>query len=333
MFVNQMRVGTVVIDQALDQQRNQLLEVVNTALLLSGAISVALAVGIGWELSRRITRPVRDLMSGVRRLASGEWRTDEPSAELPVRAGNEIGELTRAFNGMANEITHQQRMNKQMVADIAHDLRTPLSAMALEIEAIEAGYQTPLEAADSLREEINWLQRLVDELRLLSLIDADQIKPQLAPTELTSFVCGIYDFWQTVAADARRELTVNLPAELPTIDLDPGRMRQVLGNLIDNAIRHTPAGGKIELGVSTSGKEVTLWVKDNGEGIPPDELPRVFDRFYRADRSRQHQKLGGSGLGLSIAKRLVELHGGTIAVSSTPGKGTTFTVSLPYRLS
>jgi signal transduction histidine kinase len=291
--------------------------------VLSGLLSVVLAVGLGWELSRRITAPVNEMMNGVRRLATGAWSTP-----LKIHAQNEFGELTHAFNTMASEITRQTQMNKQMVADIAHDLRTPLSAMSLEIDAIEAGYQTPEEATASLREEITFLKRLVDDLRLLSLIDADQIKVQIAPVNLRDFLCQLVDFWETIANDEQRTLSIDGPADLPDVDIDAARMRQVLGNLIDNAIRHTKEGGHIALGARAEADKVAIWVKDDGEGIAADDLPFLFNRFYRADHARTQLQGGGSGLGLSIAQRLVTMHGGTIDVTSIPGQGATFTIKL-----
>ncbi len=328
IIVRGQQVGTLVVGttlSVLDQQQRESLNAVNRALILSGAVSVVLAIALGWGLSGQITTPMRQLMAGVRRLSTGAW-----SAPLEVRSENEFGDLTRAFNTMASEVTHQQQLNRQMVADIAHDLRTPLSAMSLELEAIEAGFQTPADATVSLREEITWLQRLVEDLRLLSLMDADQIQLQTEKTPLTPFLCGILDFWQTMANEENRCLTLNAPDSLPEAELDPHRMRQVLGNLIDNAIRHTRPGGNIELAAQVNANGVTFRVSDDGEGIAPEDLPHVFDRFYRADPARRRSD-SGSGLGLSISRRLVEMHGGTITVKSAPGQGTTFTITLPQR--
>ncbi len=326
--VNDQTVGVLVIGRtvgALDPQQRQLLDTVNGALVLSGALSVVLAVGLGWGLSWKITIPVQQLMAGVKRLSAGEW-----TAPLQVHSQNEFGELTGAFNAMAAEVTRQHQLSRQMIADIAHDLRTPLSVMALEVEAIEAGFQTPADAAASLRQEITWLQRLVDDLRLLSLMDADQMRLQLDTLPLYQFLSGVQDFWQILATEGGRQLTLDAPENLPVISFDPSRMRQVLGNLIDNAIRYTKPGGKIVLGARAESGSMTIWVKDDGEGIPPADLPHVFDRFYRADPARSRSS-SGSGLGLSISRRLVEMHGGSIEVTSDPGHGATFTIRLPQK--
>ncbi len=328
IIVKGKQIGTLVIGAAfglLDQQQRQLLDAVNTALVLSGFVSVVLAIVLGLWLSWQITRPAQQLMIGVRRLSQGEWT--EP---LEVQSNNEFGDLTRAFNTMASEVTRQQQLRRQMVADVAHDLRTPLSAMTLEIEAIEAGFQTPEEATASLREEVNWLQQLVDDLRTLSLMDADQVQLQPIVTPLYPFLCSVYDFWLAMAEEEGRHLEIDFGPDLPKAAIDPGRMRQVLGNLIDNAIRHTESGKRIMLGASCEGSNVVLRVTDNGKGIAPEDLPHIFDRFYRADRSRQYDSAkGGSGLGLSIAQRLVELHHGRIEVQSIVGQGTTFSIRLP----
>lgn len=335
LIVNGKPVGVLVIGTALgilDQQQRHLLDAVNMALVFSGALSIILAILLGWGLSGKITGPVKQLMSGVKRLSQGAWSTP-----LQVQSQNEFGELTGAFNTMASEVTRQQQLTRQMVADIAHDLRTPLAAMSLEIESIEAGFQTPAQATTSLREEITCLQRLVEDLRLLSLIDADQVRLQLERTPLHTFLYTVLDFWQTMADESGRSLRADLPVDLPVASIDTPRMRQVLGNLIDNAIRHTEPGGTITLGARANDDKIVIWVADDGEGIAPADLPHVFDRFYRADPSRSRGAASdsggssGSGLGLSISRRLVEMHGGAIGVRSTLGRGTTFTIELPHR--
>ena len=235
--VGRLIAGTVL--GTLNEAQRDLLHKVNSALLLSGLVSVGLASALGLWMSGQVSAPVRDLIAGARQLATGKWH-----GALAVRARNEFGELTHAFNHMASEVTRQQQLNRQMVADVAHDLRTPLSAMALEVEAIEAGFQTPEEATASLREELHWLQRMVDDLRTLSLMDADQLRLQVERVETRDFLAGVVDFWQTMADEDRRTLTLDVPDTLPALEMDPGRMRQVLGNLIDNAIRHTREGGQ-----------------------------------------------------------------------------------------
>ncbi len=335
IIVNGKTVGTLVIGAAfgiLDAQQSELLNAVNGALLLSGLLTALVAVASGIGLSWRITRPMNQLMGGVRRLAAGEW-----SEPLKPMATNEFGDLTGAFNTMAAELTRQGALRRQMVADVAHDLRTPLSAMLLEIEAIEAGLQSPEEAAASLREEIGFLQHLVDDLRTLSLLDTNQFGVDPLPTSLTSFLEGVFDLWGPMAEEHDRDLALAIEPTLPlVVKLDAVRMRQVVGNLIDNAIQHTQRGGHIILSGSIEGSgtaqgqgaRAVIRVSDDGKGIALADLPHVFDRFYRADHARRHDS-PHSGLGLSIAQRLVELHGGQITVQSVEGKGATFRISLP----
>jgi len=342
IIVSSQQVGTLVIGEALgvlSQQQRELLQTISSALWISGTVAVILAILIGLLLSWQITHPARQLMIGVHRLASGQWTTP-----LPVHAQNEFGELTHAFNAMAAEMTHQEDLRRQMVADVAHDLRTPLSAMQLEIEALEAGLQTPEEAAVSLREEVTWLQRLVEDLRLLSLMDANQVRLQPNEIPLFDFLARIHDFWQPMVAEHNRILSFEAKSDLPSVLLDTGRMQQVFGNLIDNALRHTPIGGTITISAQCDPKNhqhVLIEIRDTGDGIAPADLPHIFDRFYRADHARTHESNHnsgiaangiGSGLGLSIAQRLVELHSGLISVSSVVGQGATFCVELPVTL-
>jgi signal transduction histidine kinase len=320
-------IGKVIIGEALgllNEQQQQTLSTLSLGLITSGGLAATLAIGFAMLVSWQITRPVQQLMVGVKRLAAREW--NEP---LQIVAHNEFGELTTAFNHMAHEVTRQEAIRRQMVADVAHDLRTPLTAMLLEIEAIEAGIQTPTQAAASLREEAEWLQRLVDDLRLLSLMDADQVHLVKSHAPLYPFLSGVHEFFTPLAEDHARKLIFDAPPDLPAPNLDTGRMRQVIGNLIDNAIRHTQPGGTITLQAVPEKSGALIRVIDDGEGIKTDDLPHIFDRFYRADRSRRHEKHGGSGLGLSIAQRLVELHGGSIRVESEPGRGACFSVWLP----
>lgn len=310
----------------LNQRQQQTLGMITTGVIAAAVISGLLAMGFGLLFSWRISAPLKALMIGVRQLGAGVW-----VKPIEVHSRNEFGDLTEAFNRMAAEITRQDQLHRQMVADIAHDLRTPLSVMMLEIEAVEAGFQSPREATVSLREEVRWLQRMVDDLRLLSLLDADQMRLKPEPVHLSNFLQETYDFWRTAAEAEGRVLRLDAALTLPTLELDPGRMRQVIGNLLDNAIRHTRPGDEICLRAQLESGYMLIEVRDQGEGIPAEDLPFIFDRFYRADRSRsQDQKhREGSGLGLSIAHQLIELHGGSIQAFSQVGYGTTFQIRLP----
>jgi signal transduction histidine kinase len=329
--VDGQTIGRLVMGEAIgllnDQQQEVLLRI-NTVLIVSGVVAgsaaVLFAAYIGWQ----ITRPAQELMIGVRRLSARQWNTDQP---LRVISQNEFGELTRAFNEMAGEVTRQEALRRQMVADVAHDLRTPLMTMQLEVDAIETGRQTPAEAVLSLREEIDFLKRLVEDLRLLSLMDSHQVEMMVTPTPLYPFLVSLQDFFWVLADEQDCRLILDATSELPTLEIDQTRLRQVFANLIDNAIRHTPNGGQITLRGRVVGNTVQLSVCDNGEGIAPEHIPHLFNRFYRADQARTHHRTGhsGSGLGLSIAQKLIELHKGHIRVESQLGKGSVFSVTLP----
>lgn len=320
-------VGVLVVGAALgvlDQAQKQLLDTVNAALVAAGLISAAVTIAIGLWLSGQISAPIAALTRGVSGLARGEW-----SEPIDVTSDNELGELTHAFNQMADDLVRQQNLRKQLIADIAHDLRTPLSVMTLEIEGIKAGLQTPEQAAQSLQDEVEWLSHLVNDLHLLSLIDAGQLPIQPEPTDLGVFLESVYRHWRTAAEPQQRDLVFDRVTSLPIVTLDPPRMRQVLGNLINNAIQHTPPNAAITLQAETNAHQVYIRVIDTGQGIPAEALPHLFERFYRVDRSRQRKTTSGSGLGLSIAYQLTALQGGDLSVQSQLGHGTTFTIALP----
>jgi signal transduction histidine kinase len=215
-----------------------------------------------------------------------------------------------------------------MTADIAHDLRTPLSIILGYTEALSDGKLpgTP-EMYEVMHNEAQHLSHLIDDLRTLSLADAGELKltrQQIWPQELLERSASAH---LAQAQQQNVSLQVKAAADLPTIEVDPDRMAQVLGNLVSNALRYTPEGGRIVLSAESDSQAVYLQVQDNGDGIDPGDLPYIFNRFYRADKSRQQQK-GESGLGLAIARSIVEAHGGAISVESGLGKGTTFTITL-----
>ena len=334
LVVNGKEIGTLVIGAAfgvLNAQENQLLDSVSSALLITGLIMVLLVIALVLWLSQQLTAPARALIKGVRHLAAGEW-----SQPVTISSHNEFADLTQAFNGMAEQLTRQQQQQRQLIADIAHDLRTPLSVMALEVAGIKAGLQTPEEATTSLQEEIDWLQHLIDDLHTLSLMDTGRLDLRLDATALSPYLTTVGNQWQAMATKQDKTLRCDLPPDLPVAQIDPFRLKQVLGNLLNNALQHTPAGTSVllravvnQVNIYDPG-EVVITVADNGPGIPEGDVPHIFERFYRADRARNrgsHEH--GSGLGLSIAYQLVALHGGVLDVKSALGKGTAFYIHLP----
>jgi len=321
-------IGTVIASgkpPELAPQEQRFLQRTNQALFLAagGAAMVALVLGV--LLARGLTGPVRELTEAIRSLGKGEL-----GQHVTVRSQDEIGELAVAFNQMSAELEHLIAQRQQMTADIAHDLRTPLTVIGGYLEAMQEGVlaATP-ERLETIYKEVLHLQRLVADLRTLSLAEAGQLSLNLiavAPYALLKQVEAAY----RLSAE-QKEITMSLldSADVPDIQVDPDRMMQVLSNLVSNALRHTPQGGEITLKANQVKNWVDLIVTDNGEGIAPDVLPHIFDRFYRGDQTRQEQA-GESGLGLAIAKSIVEMHKGELSAHSEGlGMGSSFTVRLP----
>jgi len=294
----------------------------NNALLLAtgGAMLVALVVGV--LLARTLTRPLQALTEATHRMAGGALEQ-----VVPVKSKDEIGELAAAFNQMSRAVARANNARRQMTADVAHELRTPLTVIAGYIESMRDGVLKPTpDRLSVIYAEIEHLQHLVGDLRILSQADAGELKLNrqlVAPGELLQQAFAMFEH-QAAQQDIR--LAVRADASLPKILVDETRLLQVLTNLISNALRYTPAGGQIELLAAPDGGGLTLTVRDTGQGIAPDDLPFVFDRLYRADKSRAEEN-GESGLGLAIAKAIVEAHGEQIdAHSEGKGRGSSFTI-------
>jgi two-component system sensor histidine kinase BaeS len=307
-------------------REEEFIQRVNLLLLYSGLGASLVALLLGIFLSRTISRPIRELTRATHAVSEGDL-----TQQVPVRSKDEIGELSRAFNKMSAELSRSVNARKQMTADIAHELRTPLSLILGHAEAVHDGVLPPSpENFEIIREEAVRLEHLVDDLRILSLADAGEltIQPQtISPERLLQEVANLYRF-QVQTKDLTLDLDIVPP--LADLEVDPGRMTQVLTNILDNALRHTPTGGRVTLAARGTLNGVELSVCDTGPGLPAADLPRIFDRFYRADESRQRGD-GGSGLGLAIAKSIVLAHGGQIRAESEPGKGLTVIITLPVK--
>lgn len=297
---------------------------INRTLLFGALAGAAIALLLGVLLSRTLTRPIRELTRATHAVAEGDL-----SQQVPVRSDDELGELARAFNKMSSELSRSVNARRQMTADIAHELRTPLSLILGHAEAVHDGVLPPSrDNFEIIREEATRLEHLVNDLRTLSLADAGELTMNLqdiAPERLLQEVASLYQY-QAQQKNIGFQFDVNAP--LSTIQLDPGRMTQVLTNILDNALRYTPEGGSILLSAKELKDNVQLAVQDSGPGLKAEELGRIFNRFYRTDASRQRED-GGSGLGLAIAKSIVEAHGGQISAESVPGKGLKVIITLP----
>jgi two-component system sensor histidine kinase BaeS len=295
------------------------------AALVSAAIAALTALLLGVVLARTLTRPIRELTAATKAMATGDL-----SQQVSVHSRDEIGELANAFNHMSADLARASQSRKQMTADLAHDLRTPLTILRGYTEGLKEGRVAGSPRLYGVMHgEVEHLQRLVEDLRTLSLADAGEMrlnKRAVDPKALLERTVLAY-FMQ--AEQQGIALRVEAADGLPSISVDTDRMTQVLNNLVTNALRHT-ARGEIVLSACVANGRIQLKVRDTGAGIAPEDAPYVFDRFYRSDKSRQRMEGDddSSGLGLAIAKAIVETHGGSISVESAPGRGTTFIISL-----
>ena len=299
------------------------LQQVGWAAAASAGIAALLALAVGVLLARTLTRPLRELTVATEAMARGAL-----GQQVPVRSRDEVGQLAIAFNQMNADLARSSQLRKQMTADLAHDLRTPLTVLRGYTEGLQDGRLTgapPLFAV--MHGEVEHLQRLVEDLRVLSLADAGELPLNRRAVDPAALLERAGLAYMVQAEGQGLTLRVDSAPDLPSIAVDTDRMAQVLNNLVSNALRYTARGG-ITLSADADERAVRLRVQDTGNGIAPTDLPNVFDRFYRADASRQ-RATGGSGLGLAIAKAIVEAHGGTIAAASIVGEGTTFTIALP----
>jgi two-component system sensor histidine kinase BaeS len=298
---------------------------VRNSLWLAALVAILTGVALGFFFSRLISGPMKQLTLAARRVATGDF-----SHRVSTKTDDEIGEVSVAFNTMAEQLETKEKSRRQLLADIAHELRNPLSIIQGNLEAWLDGVITPTpEDVGSVYDETVLLARLITDLRDLSLAEAGQLKLDQNPIELGEFIFAEIASVQTRCQEKQISIRAELPAKLPLVLIDKDRIRQVLHNLVDNALRYTPAGGSIEIGADYDKPGwVTVSVSDTGAGITRKDLPHVFDHFYKADRSRQRGH-GGAGIGLAMVKKVVELHGGTVWVKTRKGKGTTFYFTLP----
>ena len=317
-------VGTVIstgqplVRRPIDQKY---VDQINQALWIAGLSGVLIALFLGILIARSLTRPVRELTDATRSMARGEL-----NQQVPVRSADELGELATAFNQMSTDLARANQSRRQMTADIAHDLRNPLTVIGGYLESLKDGKlkATP-ERFEIMLSEVRQLQRLVDDLRTLSLADAGELAIHKQPVSAEELLERVAAAYQPHADDQNITLALEVPPGLPEILADPERIEQVLGNLLSNALRYTPQGRKIRLGAYQLDSSLVLSVQDNGSGIPPEILPDIFERSFRGDPSRSGAE---SGLGLAIAKSIVGLHGGSIQAESD-GTGSKFSITLP----
>ena len=306
---------------------------IGRGFLLAGLAIGGFTLVVGLALSRGMSRPLVNLTAATRSVAAGDL-----NIRVPVHYHGEVRELAIAFNAMTEELARTDELRRNLTADVAHELRTPLSVIRGKLEGVLDGvYPSTPEHLSPILEEIRLLARLVEDLHLLSMAEAGQLTLEKRPTDVGALLRDAQVNFGPQAADRGVTLALDLPTELPIVMADQRRIGQVLGNLLTNALRHTPPGGCVTLSATASEEIVRVTVGDTGPGIPSDDLPYIFERFWRGEKSRSRAG-GGAGLGLAIAKHLVQAHGGEIGVESPSveglragevREGTTFYFTLP----
>jgi signal transduction histidine kinase len=350
-------VGTAYVGRSLAQQRadEAFLANVTRALIAGGLLVALLAAGLGVLLARSISQPLTKMAQAAARIAQGDYEI-----RVPLRGRDEVAALARAFNQMAEGMRDVERLRRELVANVSHDLRTPLTVIRGYLEGLRsdqiADRRSAEMAFDAMHAEVNRLLRLVEDLRQVAALDAGALPLERRPIAVADLVQDSVARIAPLARDKAVTLINELPDDLPAVNVDPERMGQVLVNLLDNAVRYTPAGGLVSIQCSVISHQssviskqssvarcetdvgnelftdhcLLITVTDTGEGITPEHLPHIFERFYRVDPARG-QADGGAGLGLAIARAIVEAHGGQVSATSdgVPGHGSIFTVRLP----
>jgi two-component system OmpR family sensor kinase/two-component system sensor histidine kinase BaeS len=317
------QVGTLLIvaeGTPHESLEEEFLRQVNKWLVWAGLAAGSVALVLGLVLARQLTAPIRDLTDAAHRLAEGE------ATQVQVQSRDEVGELGLAFNQMSRSLDRQETLRRNLMADIAHELRTPITVIRSDLEALLDGVFEPTpESLASLHEETLLLSRLVDDLRALAQAEAGQLKLEQESTDLADLLRGVVASFHLQAESQGQTLSLELPEAALMVDADRQRVRQVVANLVSNALRHAPESGRVTVSASLGSDEARVSVSDNGPGIAPEDLAHLFDRFWRGGKPRAE----GSGLGLAISRELVRAHGGRIWVESVVDQGTTFHFSLP----
>jgi signal transduction histidine kinase len=295
---------------------------VNRSLLIAALGGAVAALILGFLVAASLVRPIRALTAATRRVAEGDL-----DQKVQVNSKDEIGELAQSFNLMSEDLANANRSRKQMTADIAHDLRNPLTVLGGYLESLKDGKLEPtLERYETMQSEVLHLQKLVDDLRTLSLADAGELRLSLQKVNLAVLLEKVRASYLHQAEAKGVTIIVEANDTKLEANLDPDRTGEVLGNLVTNALRYTPEGGRITLSVMEESDKLVLHVTDTGCGISPADLPYIFERSYRGDPSRSGDE---SGLGLAICKSILELHGGTINVQSEVDGGSDFIIRMP----
>lgn len=323
------RVGTVYLGRSLSQRRAdaQFLAAVTRSLAMAGVGVALVGAVLGWLLARSISRPLRAMSQAAGRMAQGDY-----TARVADIGTDEVGALGRTLNQMAEGMAGVESTRRALVADVSHELRTPLTVIQGYLEGLRSGAiadrQSAERAFDAMYGETRRLLRLVKDLHYLSVLDGGLGEVDRRPTDVRELLTETLARYAPAAEARGVRLAAAVADGMPLVALDAERMAQVVVNLVDNALRHTPAGGSITVSAALEAGDLVLAVTDTGEGIAPEHLPHIFERFYRADRHRSRTGEGGAGIGLSIVRGVVEALGGTVEAESEVGRGTRFTVRI-----
>jgi signal transduction histidine kinase len=292
--------------------------------LLVGVVAATVSLLVARQIARGMTQPLRDMAAAARRMETGDY-----SVRVHTRSRDEVGQLATAFNRMSAELMTLEQSRRDLVANVSHELKTPITAIRAHLENVLDGVERaePATLAVMLG-QVERLGRLVDQLLELSKLESGEVALQPEPVALRPIVEQLFS--EIGVAIPGRELAIRdeVPDDLPPVLADPERLHQVLFNLVDNALRFTPEGGTVTVSASVQDRAVHVAVADTGSGIAPEHLPRLFERFYRVDHGRAREE-GGTGIGLAIARSVVEAHGGTIVAESVLGRGSVFRFDLP----
>ena len=295
------------------------------SLGIAALVAIAIAIALGFVVSKLITRPMQQLALSARKIASGDL-----TQRMQHKSDDEVGEVSNAFNLMVEQLEQKEKGRKQLLADVAHELRNPLSIVQGNLEAWLDGVIKPTpEQIASVYDETVLMNRLITDLRELSLAEAGQLKLHLEKTDLKEIINAEVTGFQARCQEKSISLVSEVIDGLPAVNADRDRIRQVLHNLLENALRYTPTKGSIKVKADLdNNRQIAVSVSDSGSGIERADLPFIFEHFYKADKSRQ-RSYGGAGIGLALVKKYVELHGGQVWVESEVGKGSTFYFTLP----
>lgn len=322
-------IGSLIVNGGLVFRQGDelpLIQRLNDAALRAGLLAVVIALLAALALAARLIQPIRQLTQAAQQMAAGRLLQ-----QVPVKGKDELAELAQAFNLMSASLRQSEQRRQEMTAEIAHELRTPLAVQRAQLEALLDGvYPLTNENLQPVLDQTRLLSRLVEDLRTLALADAGELTLELEKTNLLSLLQDALEQFRPAAEVQRISLTLKVAPENanPLVEGDPLRLAQIFNNLLSNAIRHTPAGGQVQLTLRKTSDWIEVEVRDSGPGIPPEAVERVFERFYRADRARSRAE-GGSGLGLAIARQLAVAQRGSLTAANHPEGGAVFTLRLP----